>query len=256
MKLERLVIHWLFYLQGQIQEGSNNSINERWNRQRGKIGKVELNRDRGRKIAKILILQWMVQEIKETKLIRPIENRRRRPKQTCSGPSADTFSISVLAPYVNFSRERRARADRTHARNGTAWHGAYDPTTGRGSIGIHDSGGHGLQKLRVPWGYSTHHANTPCRDQLDARKASCHYWPTERDTFAWVRSFNFTPRSRPLLTRVPRDQSTFPLSASIAIRSEPYELTISRELEWFEAQRWLCSGWNRCFWCPRLVKLH
>lgn len=44
MKLERLVIHWIFYLQGQIQEGSNHSINERWNRQRGKIGKVELNK--------------------------------------------------------------------------------------------------------------------------------------------------------------------------------------------------------------------
>lgn len=45
-------------------------------------------------------------------------------------------------------------------------------------------------------GCSTHRGNTPCHDQLDARKASCHHWPTERDTFAWARSFNFTPRSR------------------------------------------------------------
>ena len=41
MELERLVIYWIFYLQGQIQEGNNNSINEIWNRQRGKVGKAE-----------------------------------------------------------------------------------------------------------------------------------------------------------------------------------------------------------------------
>lgn len=121
------------------------------------------------------------------------------------GATRETRVYAILSrsrsspPYVDFSRERgRARAG-SSAR--TKRHGmarGCDETGARiyrGSTAIAGATASRSSPCSV-CGCSTHRGNTPCHDQLDARKASCHHWPTERDTFAWARSFNFTPRSR------------------------------------------------------------
>lgn len=90
------------------------------------------------------------------------------PKRTGANPRRP-LSLSLSSPRVCGTRTR------IHARHATLRHAAPRHATPRHT--------------------TSRHATARTSDQLETRKVSWYSWPSEQDTFACARSFNFT-RSR------------------------------------------------------------